>query len=167
MVILLYAGVTDQRSWQEVVSAIGERATVICYDRRGYGETSPSPEEFSHVKDLFAVLDEITDTPVWLVGSSAGGGIALDVTVLAPERVAGLVLFAPSVSGAPDPELDGDTARLVEQLEETISVGDLEEQSRLEAGLWLDGPTQGEGRVGGPVRELFFDMNRVILSRRS
>jgi len=25
--------------------------------------------------------------------------------------------------------------------------------------MWLDGPSAAEGRVGGPARELFLDMN--------
>jgi pimeloyl-ACP methyl ester carboxylesterase len=51
--------------------------------------------------------------PCWLVGSSQGGKIALDFTLLLPDRVAGLVLLAPAVSGAPDPEqADPDTERL-------------------------------------------------------
>jgi pimeloyl-ACP methyl ester carboxylesterase len=60
----------------------------------GFGETAPSAEEFSHVDDLLAVLDEVTDAPAWLVGSSVGGGVALDAAISALDRVAGLVLLA-------------------------------------------------------------------------
>jgi len=161
--VLLHAGVTDRRSWQTVAADLGRRATVISYDRRGFGDTPPSAEAFSHVEDLLAVLDDVTDRPVWLVGSSAGGGIALDAAISAPERVAGLVLIAPAVSGAPEPELDAETARLGRLIDEAIEAADLEEQNRLETWLWLDGPTQPEGRVAGPARSLLLDMNRVLL----
>jgi pimeloyl-ACP methyl ester carboxylesterase len=33
------------------------------------------------------------------------------------------------------------------------------EPNRLEAWLWLDGPSAPKGRVSGPARELFLDMN--------
>ncbi len=146
-----------------MAAGLDGRATVIAYDRRGFGETAPSTEAFSHVEDLLAVLDEVTDGTAWLVGSSAGGGVALDAAIAAPERVAGLVLLAPAISGAPEPELDADTARFDCLLDQAIEAGDLDEQNRLETWLWLDGPTQPEGRVDGPARSLLLDMNRILL----
>ncbi len=135
-VVLLHAGVTDRRSWQAVAAGLDGVATVVSYDRRSFGETAPSStESFSHVDDLLAVLDEVTDGPAWLVGSSAGGGVALDAAIAAPERLAGLMLFAPAISGAPEPELDPDTARFDCLLDKAIEAGDWDEQNRLEA--WL------------------------------
>lgn len=160
---LLHAGVTDRRSWHAVAAALHGRAALVAYDRRGFGETPPSAEEFSHVDDLLAVLDEVTDAPAWLVGSSVGGGVALDAAISAPDRVAGLVLLAPAVSGAPTPDLDADTARFDRLLDQAIKSGDLDEQNRLETWLWLDGPAQPEGRVGGPGRSLLLDMNKALL----
>jgi pimeloyl-ACP methyl ester carboxylesterase len=79
----------------------------------------------------------------------------------APERVAGLVVISPAVSGAPDEgELDPDTARLDAALEAATGP---DEVLRLETWLWLDGPAGPEGRVGGEARELALDMNRRIL----
>ena len=92
-VVLLHAGVADRRVWQDVVPRLS--APVIAYDRRGFGETPPSPEPFTHLDDLLAVLDATVDGPAWLVGNSMGGALALDAAVSAPERIAGLVLIAP------------------------------------------------------------------------
>lgn len=119
-VVLLHAGVTDRRSWRQVTDALDGAANVVAYDRRGFGETAPSKAPFSHAGDLIAVLDHLGILPAWLVGSSAGGGIALDTALLAPERVAGLVLIAPAVSGAPAPELDEDTARFDRLLDQAV-----------------------------------------------
>src|SRR4051812_47699236 len=78
---------------------------VVAYDRRGFGDVAPAGGPFRHVDDLLAVLDAVSpDTPAWVVGSSMGGEVALDASLEAPERIAGLVLLAPAVSG--DPELD-------------------------------------------------------------
>jgi hypothetical protein len=72
--------VTDRRSWHSVAAALDGRATLVSYDRR-VSETPPSMEAFSHVDDLLAVLEQVTDVPAWLVGSSAGGGVALDAAI--------------------------------------------------------------------------------------
>ena len=164
VVVLVHAGVTDSRSWWQVAAGLAGWATTVAYDRRGFGETATSQTPFSHVDDLIAVLDAVAHDPVWLVGSSAGGGIALDTALLAPERLAGLVLLAPAVSGAPVPELDADTARLDRLLDQAYEAGDLDEVNRLETWLWLDGPAQPEGRVTGPARALAKDMNARILA---
>src|SRR4051812_12970508 len=104
-IVLLHAGVCDRRSWRGVgarLAAAGRQA--VAYDRRGVGEVPISGGPFRHVDDLLAVLDAVSpDIPAWLVGSSMGGGVALDAALEAPERVAGLVLLASAISGEPEP----------------------------------------------------------------
>jgi pimeloyl-ACP methyl ester carboxylesterase len=159
--VLLHAGIADRRSWRDVVPAL--RAPVIAYDRRGFGETPPGPEGFTHLHDLFAVLDATVDEPPWLVGNSMGGSLALDAAVTAPDRVAGLVLIAPAVSGEPDPdELDEQLERGMARYEAVAH--DPEALLRFETHWWLDGPDEPEGRVGGAARELALDMNRRIIA---
>jgi pimeloyl-ACP methyl ester carboxylesterase len=162
-VVLLHAGVADRRAWRDVAPALHARgADVLAYDRRGFGETPPSAEPFRHVDDLLGLLE----APAWLVGNSMGGAISLDAALLAPEMVAGLVLIAPAVSGEPqlsEEELDADTRRLAQAIDEADEAGDLEVVNRHEVHLWLDGPAGSEGRVGGAARELAWDMNAIAL----
>lgn len=163
LVVLLHEGVSDRRGWRQVAELLAPRATVVAYDRRGYGESPVSTAPFTHVDDVLAVLDAEQARRAWLAGASAGGGLALDTALLAPDRVAGLVLIGPAVSGAPEPELDPDTQRFDVLLDAAIAAGDLAELNRLETWLWLDGPSQPEGRVGGAARALALDMNAIIL----
>ena len=109
------------------------------------------------------MLDVVGVEQAWLVGSSAGGRVAVDAALAYPERVAGLVLLAPAVSGEPDVEFGPETERLDALMEAADAAGDLDEVNRLEAWLWLDGPAGPEGRVSGPVRELFLAMNAIAL----
>ena len=170
-VVLLHAGVCDRRSWRDVAGLLaGEGLDVVAYDRRGFGDTPPPSGAFRHLDDLVAVLDHVADAPVWLVGSSMGGALALDAALELGDRVAGLVLLAPAVSGAPEPDdaaLDEDTRRLDAAIEAADKAGDIDEVNRLETWLWLDGPAQAEGRVGGAARELALDMNRTALRGES
>ena len=69
-----------------------------------------------------------------------------------------------AVSGAPEPELDAATKRLEPLLDEAYAARDAGEINRLETWLWLDGPAQPEGRVGGAARKLALDMNAVIIA---
>ena len=165
-VVLLHSGVTDRRNWYEVADRLAPGATVVAYDRRGFGETGPPTTSFSDLDDLMAVLDAVADRPAWLVGSSAGGGLALDATLAQPGRVAGLVLLAPAVSGAPAPSLDPATDRLDRLREAALAAGDLDAANRWDTWLWLDGPAEPEGRVSGPQRDLALAMNAAVLRHR-
>jgi pimeloyl-ACP methyl ester carboxylesterase len=167
-VVLLHAGVADRRVWRDVAPSLHARgANVVAYDRRGFGETPPTAGPFRHVDDLLAVLDATTTEAAWLVGSSQGGRIALDAALEYPDRVAGLVLLAPAVSGAPELEnfgFDNATRRLGEEIDAAWESGELETVNDLEARLWLDGPAGPEGRVTGPARELTLQMNAIVLA---
>ena len=163
-VLALHAGVADRRSWRETIVLLGGDATVVSYDRRGYGETPPSSVPFSHLDDLLLVLDELDEGVVWLLGNSAGGELALDLALRAPDRVAGLILLAPGVSGAPELTLDPDTQRFSDLIDEALAAEDVDELNRLEAWLWLDGPSSREGRVGDPARALALAMNAIVIA---
>lgn len=163
-VVLLHAGVADRRSWYAVADALQPTTGTVAYDLRGYGETSGVTYGFSHLDDLNAVIDEVASGPVWLVGSSMGGELAIDAALMSPERVAGLVLLAPAVSGAPEPSTyDVDTDRLVHLWEAAQTSGEIDEINRIEMWLWLDGPSSPEGRVSGPARDLALAMNAIAL----
>ena len=163
LVVLLHEGVSDRRGWRQVAQRLAPQVTAVAYDRRGYGESAVSTAPFRHADDLLAVLDQGGAERAWLAGASAGGGLALDTALLTPDRVAGLVLLGTAVSGAPEPELDPDTQRFDALLDAALAAGNLEEINRLETWLWLDGPSQPEGRVSGAARALALDMNEIIL----
>jgi pimeloyl-ACP methyl ester carboxylesterase len=166
-IVLLHAGVCDRRCWRGVIERLAGR-DVVAYDRRAFGDVPPPDRPFRHVDDLLAVLDAVSPgAPAWLVGSSQGGEPAVDAALEAPERVAGLVLLAPRVSGEPEPEDEvviAATHGLAEAIDDAWTSGDQEACNRHEVHLWLDGPAGPEGRVGGPARELAFEMNRIVIA---
>jgi pimeloyl-ACP methyl ester carboxylesterase len=161
LVVLLHAGVADRRSWDDA----RPEGNTLTYDRRGFGESAPGTD-FTHLADLRGVLEEFG--PAVLVGSSMGGGLALDAAVEFGPLVRGLVLLAPSVSGGPPPhDLEPRAIELDEAVDAAAAAGDVERAVELDAQLWLDGPRSAPGRVGGAARELFLAMDRIAVTHRA
>jgi pimeloyl-ACP methyl ester carboxylesterase len=164
-VVMLHSGVTDRRSWYDVADALEDSADVIAYDRRGYGLSSVGELAFSHIDDLLEVVDRLATGPVFLVGNSMGGGVAVDFALTHPDRVSGLLLLAPFLSGMSEPT-DVDSASMVldERIERAWADDDKTEAIRLETWMWLDGPTGAEGRVTGAPRRLAEEMSRQAIA---
>lgn len=164
-VLLLHAGVTDQRSWRPLVDRLADDARCVSFDRRGYGRTEYEPEDgWSPVGDAVAVLDVAGVDRAVVVGASMGGGTAIDLALAHPERVSALVLIGSAVSGAPAPtDLDDEVRTLDQAGDAAVERNDLDELNRIEATLWLDGPAR-PGRVTGAARELFLEMNGRALA---
>src|SRR3954454_23606406 len=158
-VLLLHAGVTDQRSWRHVVEALPD-VRCLTFDARGYGRTTYALEDgWSAVDDAVAILDAYEVASAVVVGSSMGGQTSIDLALTHPERARALVLIGPAVSGAPEPTYEPEVLALDEEWESAEERGDQAAMNRIEARLWLDGPTAPEGRVTGEPRELFLEMN--------
>ncbi|MHB1357193.1 MAG: alpha/beta fold hydrolase [Anaerolineae bacterium] len=89
-------------SWREVIAPLAAHGTVVVVDRPGYGLTekvrptgqgADNPYSVDGQVALFwALLDQLGIERAILVGNSAGGTVALQMTLLHPERVQGLVL---------------------------------------------------------------------------
>ena len=167
-IVFLHAGVADKRMWRDQMAAFGGRHRVVAYDRRGFGESRYEPETFSHMEDLRAVLDGLAIEQACLVGCSQGGRFAVDFALANPKRVSKLVLVAPAIGGAPQPEeLPPDIDELLQQAEQAQDQQHFDLVNRIEAHLWLDGPRSVDGRVQGSARDLFLRMNIVPLKSPS
>ncbi|MFB7617330.1 alpha/beta fold hydrolase [Kitasatospora sp. NPDC056181] len=134
--VLVHPGVGDSTIWDPVLAALATRYRVVRYDARGYGRSPAPTAAYSPSADLAAVLDHFGLARAVLVGSSMGGAASVSLTLDAPERVAGLALFVPGVTG-----YDFDESDLNQEVARLAEAGDLEGIVRHGLGLW--------GRVGG------------------
>ena len=86
---------TDLRMWDAVIAALPEDRACLRMDKRGHGLSETAPQGYG-IPDLAEdVLAAMTGTGIdraIIVGCSIGGLIAQHVALMAPERVAGLVL---------------------------------------------------------------------------
>jgi pimeloyl-ACP methyl ester carboxylesterase len=103
--ILLHGFAASTFSWREVLSPLAQDATVIAYDRPGFGLTerplhwkgqNPYSAE-AQVELLLALMDSYSMDKAVLVGNSAGGSIAILAAIRHPERVQALVLVDPAI----------------------------------------------------------------------
>lgn len=79
--------------------AIREGHAYIRFDYYGHGESSGDFEKGTisrWAQDTVQVMDELTEGPVALVGSSMGGWASLLAALQRPTRVKGLLLIAPA-----------------------------------------------------------------------
>ena len=97
--ILSHAGIADRRMWRHQFRELATDHRVVCYDWRGHGESSNAQGEVVHHQDLLGLMDALDIPTAHLVGCSMGGGYALEVALVAPERVRSLTLVCSGLPG--------------------------------------------------------------------
>jgi pimeloyl-ACP methyl ester carboxylesterase len=132
--VLLHEGVVDSRIWAPVVPLLAERFRVVVYDQRGYGRSPIWDGPYSPVDDLVGLLDAVGIAQAALVGASRGGRIALSSALLAPERVAALVLVG---SGLPGHRMNIEgTPEQETRWEEAEARGDVAALAEIDMEVW-------------------------------
>jgi pimeloyl-ACP methyl ester carboxylesterase/DNA-binding CsgD family transcriptional regulator len=88
--------------WRHFLNALGDLATVVRYDERGFGLSDWAVDDFSlpsRLADLEVIADAGAPGRFALMGMSAGAPVAVAYAAAHPERVSRLVLYAPIGSG--------------------------------------------------------------------
>ncbi|MFI2620308.1 alpha/beta fold hydrolase [Streptomyces sp. NPDC018584] len=159
-VVMLHAGVADHRMWDSVTAILRQGHRVVRYDLRGFGESSPAAQPFRDADDLITVMDAAGVAEAVLVGASYGGKVALEAAALHPERIQGLVLFAPPRPGHGWSEA---MEKYAEAEEEALDVGDLDLAVQVNMEMWVRGPERSWGEVLGRHAEAIRESMRVSL----
>lgn len=99
-VIVLETGIGDDIGiWQNIFSDLGKIATVLAYNRAGYGKSTPAPGNRSGkeiVEELRSLLTALhLDGPLVMVAHDMGTQYAELFARLYPQLVRGLVLIDP------------------------------------------------------------------------
>ncbi len=104
-VVFLHAATGSSRVWEYQVPAFVARGyRVIAYDRRGFGRSVIDPagaQPGTGADDLLGLVNHLGIDRFHLVGTAAGGFVALDFTLSFPQRLRSLV-FANSIGGVQD-----------------------------------------------------------------
>ena len=160
--LLLHAGIADNRMWDAQFEAFSETYQVIRFDLRGFGRSSMPSGSFSNYEDVRALLDFLQIKTVYVLGISFGGLIALDFVLAYPSYTKALILGAPSVSGASPSER---IKQFWEDEELALDKGDIEGATELNLQLWVDGLHRQANQVSSAVRERVREMQLVIFRK--
>ncbi len=157
--ILLHAGVADGRFWDDQFAVFAQHYRVIRFDLRGFGRSVMPEGSFSNHGDVASLLDFLQVDRAIVVGISFGGKIALDFALAYPQRVAALVLGAPSVGGTKPSE------RIIQvwtDEDAAIEREDWETAVEINLRTWVDGIHRQPNEVNPAVRQKVGQMQREI-----
>ena len=100
LVILIHSSGSGYQQWRSLTEALKDRYQVLAFNLFGYGDTTPWPENtvqtFADHADLVLALCSNSKGPVFIVGHSFGGSVALKAALRLGHKVAGLVLLEPN-----------------------------------------------------------------------
>ena len=100
--ILLHGWSSSWYAMYPVLELARERFRCLAVDLPGFGESPPLPERttIKAYADLVAgLIQQVSDTPVVLIGHSMGGMISITVALHYPELVERMVLLCPTITG--------------------------------------------------------------------
>jgi pimeloyl-ACP methyl ester carboxylesterase len=88
---------TSGQMWAADLAGLASDVRLIVYNRRGYGGSSSSPQNWrAHAEDAVALIEKLNASPAVVVGYSGGAIIAVNVALQRPDLVARLVLLDPA-----------------------------------------------------------------------
>jgi len=109
-VVLVHGSLNDYRYWMPQVSSLSTRYRIVAVSLRHYypERWDGKGDDFSlktHAEDLAAFIERLGAGPVYLVGHSRGGSVALGAAKIRPDLVKRIVLMEPAVPALlPKPE---------------------------------------------------------------
>ncbi|MEW2624619.1 alpha/beta hydrolase [Streptomyces sp. NPDC048106] len=159
--VLVHSGIAHARMWLPLLRGTYDDLFGIAYDCRCFGRsTTRTDVTYSDTEDLGSVLDAYAVGPVVLIGESRGARIALDFALAHPDRVRGLFLTAPDISGF-DAPVSAAEQKLRDAIEAADRAGEIDGIIAHEARLLVDGPTRGPDPERAALRRGIAEMSRA------
>lgn len=157
---LIHGALVNRGLWDDQVAAFAERYTVVRYDMRGFGDSAlvkADQPPYSASADLYALLHYLGIKQTYLMGLSAGGGLAIDFTIEHPEVVDALIAVAAGLSGfAPessDESSEGEAEEPWQQVVQALQQGEIDRAVEMNLRYWTDGPRRTPEQVNAQARE--------------
>lgn len=159
--VLLHAGITDRRMWDEQFQIFAQHAKTIRYDVRGYGQSSLGEGDYTRSQDLAALLQALNIEQAILLGCSQGGTTAIDFALEQPAMTTALILVSASPSGQ---KFTGEMPPRLQALMAAYQQHDLTQSAELATQIWFDGPQRQPEQMSPVLRTQVRAMIRDVLS---
>lgn len=157
-IVFLHPGGFSGAVWDEQVARFAAHHRVVRFDARGHGDSSDPPAGFSHHEDLRRLLDALGIDRAVLVGCSLGSRTAIDFALLHPDRVGGLLLSSPGISGMV--ERDPFTLEQQRLVAEAVAAQDYAQALECVLRMLVDGPHRTPDQVDPGVRARYLALLR-------
>jgi pimeloyl-ACP methyl ester carboxylesterase len=102
MALLLHGWSSSSYAFSPLIPFFSERFRTLAIDLPGYGDSPRLPKRTTitlYADLLAALIKQLSDKPVVLVGHSMGGMISITLALRYPELVERMVLLCPAISG--------------------------------------------------------------------
>ncbi len=158
-VVLVHAGIADRRMWDPLWPALTTDRDAVRLDLRGYGDSTARPRAaLSPVDDVLDTCRELGIDRCHLVGASFGAGVAVEVALTEPGRVASLLLCPPG--GSLLAEATPDLLAFFEAERTALASGDLTAAVQANLDWWAIGPQRDADQLDPRMLELVGMMQR-------
>lgn len=134
-IVLLHAGIADRRMWDPIWPRLTAERDALRIDLPGFGESVEKPSVYDPLADVLAALEGVPRFD--LVGASFGAGVAAELTLAAPERVASLLLSGPG--GSLIAEVTPTLRAFWDAENAAVEAGDLDAAVAANLDTWLSG----------------------------
>jgi 3-oxoadipate enol-lactonase len=161
-IIMIHGGGMDCRMWDGQFDEFSKNYRVIRYDIRNHGRTTSESGKFYYHEELKTLMDSLKLKKAVVMGLSMGGAIAIDFTIMHPERVIALISVSSCLSGyeIKDKEIVENDAKM----RKASSGGSFNSVVELVLSSWVDGPYRSPAQVDTSVRN---NAKRLITSTYS
>jgi pimeloyl-ACP methyl ester carboxylesterase len=102
--ILIHGYTSSTYSWKDVFEPLSKNFRVIALDLKGFGFSGKADGDYTRRAQgtlVMRFLDQLKIEKAWLCGSSMGGEVALNIALMSPPRVLGLILLDSSGVNVP------------------------------------------------------------------
>jgi pimeloyl-ACP methyl ester carboxylesterase len=136
-ILFVHADFLDGGMWRRTMERFSKTRRVACFDKRGYGASSPAIGPVCRRRELAAVIAALDLGPVHVVGCSNGGQSSLDFALESPELLRSLTLVNSTPSGFMP---EGAPPPAILEMVAAFTRGDFKTASELQLRIWFDGP---------------------------
>jgi len=160
-VILIHGGLLTKEMWDGPFEKLAQRYRVVRYDARNHGLSRSEDTTFTHFADLKVLMDDLKISKAVLMGLSLGGKTAIDFALQYPDKINGLILVAPGLSGY---EFHGPENQAYDKkFNAAVESGDPEKMIETFMEAWTYGPHRRAEQVDPAVRDRVRNMAKISL----